>query len=216
MILTALAFAADCDVAAAVDTLKASGKRDAYDCVRQADDAKTPLLDAIIADPSNVRITRAMALWLLQRADTAWDPTIVTRLPADDRRLLADGVRAHRGRRTPAPDHARVFEQLDWYHPVDAYNDAKLTPTDRANIALADKPPPLPTAPAAEPVAAAAPPARGCGCGGDAPGEGAPANGAPATQTPAQPAAPAPAAPAAILFLGSLFRRSRARNHRPL
>jgi hypothetical protein len=167
MILVAMAFAADCDAVAAVSTLKASGKREAYDCVRSAESAKEPLINAIIADPTNVRLTRAMALWLLERGDAAWDPTIVVRLPAADRRLLGDGVRARRGRKTPSPEHEAVFSQLDWYHPVSSYTDAKLTPVDRANIALADKPPPLPK-PGEEAVVAveAAQPSRSCGCGG--------------------------------------------------
>jgi hypothetical protein len=152
--ILAVASAFACDVAAAVDTLKASGKRDAYDCARVSDEARAPLVAAIIADPTNTRLTRALALWLLERADTPWDPDLVTRLPAADRRLLADGVRARRGRATPAPDHARVFEQLPWYHPVPSYNDGKLTPTDMQNIRLADAPPPLSAPP--EPAA--------CGC----------------------------------------------------
>lgn len=167
MFLAALAWA-ECDVAAAVETLKASGDRASYLCVTAAEAALAPLDAALEADPSNPRISRATALWLLERHDRAWDPALVARLPADDRRLLSDGVRARRGRKTPSPDHEKVFAQFDWYQPSPAYNDRKLTELDRANIALADKPPPVAAAVSTEPIEQAVPPARGCGCDGGA------------------------------------------------
>jgi uncharacterized protein (TIGR03382 family) len=116
------------------------------------------------------RLTRAIALWLLCHPDGAWAADIVRRLGADDRRLLADGVHAVRGRPSPAPEHAKVYAQFPWYQPSPRYTDRLLSETDRANIALADNPPappPPPAEPAADltPAPAGGPTAKGmCGC----------------------------------------------------
>lgn len=112
----------------------------------------------------HVRTTRCLGLWLLERGDTAWDPSLVRRLSADDRRLLADGVYARRGRRSPSPDHDQIFRQFTWYQPDPRYTDNRLTDIDRANLSLADRPPAAPPPAAAPEVqpAAAEPP----GCGG--------------------------------------------------
>lgn len=163
MIVLLAAAALACDVAESITTLRASGTYEAYVCVMKEESARGPIAAAVMDDPTNPRLSRALALWLLERADTAWDPDLVRLLPAPDRRLIADGVRARRGRKTPAPEHEKVFLQMDWYNPIPGYSDARLTETDRANIAMADKPPPKVEPP---PVETTSPPTQPCGCGG--------------------------------------------------
>ncbi len=164
MMLVAIALAFACDPNAAVQTLKSTADKDAYVCVYQVDIAREPLVAALIVDPTNERLTRALALWLLHRTEDPFDADLVRRLNASDRRLLADGVRAHRGRRTPVPAHEKVFAQLLWYAPRDSYTDTQLSALDRENIAMADKPPPAPVVD--EPLPPA--PRHGCNCGGNA------------------------------------------------
>lgn len=108
---------------------------------------------------SQARYTRALTLWLLCHADTAWEPTVVGRLSPADRRLLADGVHALRGRKSPSPEHDAVFAQFAWYKPNPRYTDNLLSATDRANIDLANRPPPPPAPPPPVAEAADAPPA---------------------------------------------------------
>lgn len=157
MILVAAAFA--CDPIAAVATLRTTGDRDAYLCVSGAEVARDPLVAAIVAEPDNTRLTRALALWIIERAEQPFDADLVRRLNPADRRLLADAVRARRGRKTPVADHAKVFEQFAWYQPRETYTDSRLTAQDRANIGLADDPPP-PKPPTELPPA----PDHGCNC----------------------------------------------------
>lgn len=141
-----------CDLPASVALLQTSGDKDAYLCVAGEPEgaaAVTAALDALVGPPETLaearsRYTRAVTLWLLQRTDTTWDPALVRRLSADDRRLLADGVYARRGRASPAPPHDAVFKNLSWYAPDPNYTDGKLSAADREKIALADKPPPAP------------------------------------------------------------------------
>jgi MYXO-CTERM domain-containing protein len=146
-----LAWAA-CDPAAALPSLRAHGAQADYLCVAGAEEGKDLLLAQIVqnTDPTgkgDERLTRALVLWLLQRTDRAMDPAVVAKLSPDDRRLLADGIRARRGRASPAPDHVAIFQQLSWYEPDPSYTDARLRPVDRENLALVDpakKPPPPP------------------------------------------------------------------------
>lgn len=165
-----------------ITRLRAEADRQTYLCLALTDDAHDPLLaaaQATLADRGNDagednRLTRALAIHLLQRLDRALTEDEVRALNAADRRLLSDGVRAWRGRRTPSPEHERVFSQFAWYHPVDGYNNGLLTAQDRANITLLDDPPPAAlageeAAPAAAAVAQAteqgAQAPRGvCGC----------------------------------------------------
>lgn len=191
--LLSTAFA--CDPEAAMGTL-AGGPgelKDAYFCVMESERGRDLLVAAIDAAPApsnepivvsapgdpvptandadmaTARANRGLALWLLHRADAPWDPALVRRLPAKDRRLLSDGVRARRGRTSPAPEHAKVFAQFSWYRPEVGYTESRLSPGDLANILLADRPP----APAPAPVPIADAPvvevAAGesalCGCG---------------------------------------------------
>ncbi len=144
-----------CELAASVAVLATTGSKDDYLCVAGDPGAPVALvaaLDALHGDEKTVegprnRYSRALALWLLQHEDDAWDPIFIRRLSADDRRLLSDGVHARRGRQSPAPEHDAIFRNLPWYRPDPNYNDARLTPADKAQIALADRPPPAPLAP---------------------------------------------------------------------
>jgi hypothetical protein len=134
--------------------LRREADENAYVCLAQSDEARDPLVLAIAADPGQVRLTRALALWLLERSDAPMDADLVRSLSADDRRFLADGIRARRGRRSPASGHDRVFARFDWYQPDENWTPARLTAVDRDNIALCDRPPPV----------APAEVEQGCGC----------------------------------------------------
>lgn len=156
--------ACDGDPDAWITRLRAEADRQTYLCLALADDAHDPLLaaaQAALADRGNDagednRLTRALAVHLLQRLDRALTEDEVRALNAADRRLLSDGVRAWRGRRTPSAEHERVFSQFAWYQPVDGYNNGLLTDQDRANIRLLDDPPPVALAEQAQAPAATA------------------------------------------------------------
>lgn len=166
-----------CDIPGAIRTLETEGQKEAYDCVITSELAINPLTDAwdvTLPGEARDRLSRAMALYLLQQVDGAFNPMIVARLNPADRRLLADGVYARRGRASPAPEHAKVFAQFGWYKPHAGYTDGRLRPEDRANILLADRPPDPPAPLAAtvaetpsEPLPIVTPPAADpglCGC----------------------------------------------------
>lgn len=139
LFLVALAHA-QCDPAALLPGLIERGDKEAYLCVSRAESGKDLLLAEIDKDPlgEHNRVTRALVLWLLARSDQPMDPDLVARLSASDRRLLADGIRARRGRASPSVDHAKVFSLLHWYRPVPTYTDTRLKPIDRANLEVAD------------------------------------------------------------------------------
>ncbi|MDP2309528.1 MAG: hypothetical protein Q8P18_26130 [Pseudomonadota bacterium] len=194
LLLVGLALAAPtersgCDPAAALSEVVSRGAREAYLCVSRAEVGKELVLAEMAKDPlgersgrSDGRLTRALALWLLERTDRAMDPDLLARLAPADRRLLADGIRARRGRASPSPEHAAVFGQLSWYAPTPGYTDARLRPIDRANLALVDPavrllPPPDEEegdeeAPAASGVSVATPATCGCASGGGRTGLG--------------------------------------------
>jgi MYXO-CTERM domain-containing protein len=129
-----------CDPAKSAATLEESGTREDYLCVSRADTGKDLLLAEIGKDPlgEHNRLTRALVLWLLERADGPMDPDDIARLSPGDRRLLGDGIRARRGRASPSPEHAAVFAQLPWYAPMQHYTDGRLRPVDRANLEIVD------------------------------------------------------------------------------
>lgn len=169
-----------CDLATSVTALSTRGSKEDYLCVATAPEAPAALIAALDrldagnpdTDGPQNRYTRALALWLLAHDERPWDPALVRRLSADDRRLLSDGVHARRGRASPAPDHDAIFRNLPWYNPDAGYTNGRLTPEDRARIALADKPPPVePPAPLEEipgldgSSAGATDPAAADGCG---------------------------------------------------
>jgi hypothetical protein len=153
-IVAALAYAA-CDVASAIPEVRDHGRREAYTCLMGAEEAASSLVRALFETPGDPRLSRALALWMLQRADTPFDPAHVERLAPADLRMLADGVRARRGRKSPVPEHDQVFTQFAWYRPVATYTDGRLKPGDREQIAMLDRP--VPTSTAAAPPDPAAP-----------------------------------------------------------
>ncbi|MDP2314078.1 MAG: YARHG domain-containing protein [Pseudomonadota bacterium] len=171
LLLVGLVYAADCDPAAVLDELRASGPRELYLCVSKAEEGKDLLVAELLKEPAgSERLTRALVLWLLERTDRPMDPDLLARLSPSDRRLLADGIRARRGRASPSPDHAEVFRQLPWYAPVPGYNDARLRPVDRANLDAVD------------PAVRLVPPPAEPGGEGDA--DAGPAEGRVSAQTP--------------------------------
>ena len=179
LLALALAHAAPCDVPAAIAALPDGGRRDDYECVMEAEEGRDQLVAALIQAPvgKTERLTRALALWLLRRTDRPMDPALVERLSPADRRFLADGIHARRGRASPAVDHARIFEQFSWYEPDPTYTDARLRPSDRENLDVVDPSVRLVPAPVAPPDADAEVPAgvgdavtaetpNLCGCAG--------------------------------------------------
>ncbi len=141
-------------------TLQQGPDLDAYLCLAHTDDAHAPLLAAATTpgDDENIanRLTRALAVHLILRLDRPLTGEELRPLNAADRRLLRDAVYARKGRRTPSPDHALVFERFDWYQPDDRYTNGRLDDTDRANLALIDSPPEEPAEEEAQPTAAEA------------------------------------------------------------
>ncbi len=143
--------------------LVSRGSRRAYTCLAGDGTASEVLIARAAEAEESARLTRALAVWRLQRLDHEIpDPEARAYGPAD-RRLLQDGVKAHRGRRSPAPDHLEVLEGQSWYQPDDRYTDARLTPVDRHNLAVLTDPP----APPPPRVEAPPPPPTAtsrCGC----------------------------------------------------
>lgn len=135
LLLVGLA-AAECDVESAVGDVREHGKKEAYDCLIGSEAGADAALAALADNPADTRVSRALALWMLQRADTPFLPAHVAALNADDKRLLADGVRARRGRKSPVPQHETVFQQFDWYQPVATFTDGRLRPGDKEQIAI--------------------------------------------------------------------------------
>lgn len=174
-LLASLALAGDCDPTASVARLQKSGSQADYLCLMKAPEGKDLLVGALLETPTdNERLTRGLVLWLLEHTDQEMDESLISRLNPADRRLLADGIRARRGRASPAPEHVKVFEQLGWYEPVPNYTDARLRPVDRKNLdkvdpkvrvveaAPAAPTPDAPPVPVAPPVSAGTP--NLCGC----------------------------------------------------
>lgn len=147
----------------------ATGDETSYRCLINTDGFDADLVAAIRSaspeDPALPRYTRALALYLAARPSRPFNPEHVRLLNPADRRLLADAVRAQRGRKSPSEDHDRIFQKQSWYAPRPGYTDNQLTDVDRANIALADNPnavaPPPILEPATEPVPATT---SACGC----------------------------------------------------
>lgn len=113
-----------------------------YQCVVAGDDAERQLVAqmSLESNKAHPRLQRALVFVLLRTLQRPWNPKHVALLSPADRRLLADGVRARQGRRSPAEDHHRIFELWEWYEPVSGYTDNRLTQLDRINIGMADNP----------------------------------------------------------------------------
>ncbi len=148
--LLGVALAANCALDEAVAEVRDGGDKAAYLClVHEGGGAAAA---AAIGDGEEPRLRRAIALWLLQRYDIPFDPALVTLLNPADVRLLADGIKARRGRKSPVPEHEAVFSQFDWYKPLDTYTDGRLRPVDRANLDALTRPPVEPEPEQAEPA----------------------------------------------------------------
>jgi hypothetical protein len=131
-----------CDLDAAVESVIEQGDRASYLCLAESEEGASRLQRALSeGDARDPRLTRAVAIWLLLHADQPFEPAMVALLSPADVRLLADGVKARRGRRSPVPEHAAVFGQFDWYKPFDHYTDERLLGIDRANLATLERPP---------------------------------------------------------------------------
>jgi len=124
------------------------GKRDAYMCLAVLDDAQASLIarleDPALVEGARSRISRALAIHLLQRLDTTIAVEAVRVLEASERNLVRDGIHAHRGRQSASEEHHTVFEQFDWYRPDENFSNRLLQDVDMANIAMLDNPPPEP------------------------------------------------------------------------
>jgi hypothetical protein len=171
-----LTFAQDCPatIPETITVLETEASRLAYECLAKNDEAGAALITRL-GDPANPqpgRVSRALALWRLHRLDAEIPAEESRAYLADERRLLSDGIRAHRGRLSPSPEHTMVFEQLPWYKPSPGYTDGRLGALDKKNIEVVNNPP-KPPAPEEAPSAAdamaeaptAPPPKRSSGCG---------------------------------------------------
>jgi hypothetical protein len=139
-----------------ITALSSSQRRSAYGCLAELDEAGPVLLERVTQSPApSSALTRALAVHWMQRLDQPFPHEVARAIPASDRRLLSDAVRARRGRASPAPEHAEVFEQFAWYAPNPRYTDGRLTTLDRENIAVLSSPPEPPKPPEEEPAAAA-------------------------------------------------------------
>lgn len=152
-------------------------REDAYRCLADRDDAGSFLVAEVAALAKGVedtKLTRALAIHIMQRLDRPVPADQSRALGGADRRFLRDAVHARRGRQSPVPSNARVFERFDWYEPDRSYTPARLTALDHANLTMIDSPPKAPKVDpaggtAADAMAEAAPAAGAgtagmCGC----------------------------------------------------
>lgn len=160
MIWFFLASAWACEPTEAIAHLQSGEKIEDYLCLARTTPALAPLVEALLATKnpeSQARLSQALSLYLLERSSDNWDPSLLALLSPADRRLLVDGLHARRGRPSPAPAQAKIFEQLGWYKPDPHYTDGRLTAQDLEKIHVLEHPPaPVvpPPAPVAAPVAA--------------------------------------------------------------
>lgn len=161
------------EITAYIDAVEQTHSREAYLCLATLDEAGGALLEQVTRAPEpSTQLTRALAIHWMQRLDQPFPHDVARALPAVDRRLLSDAVKARLGRQSPAPEHVAVFEQFAWYTPDARYTDGRLTEQDRQNLTVLASPP-APPPPPEEPSAAemiadvAATPAteRGCAAG---------------------------------------------------
>ena len=98
LLLVVLAMA-DCDLDTSVASVREGGKRQAYDCLIRADEGGSRLVRGLYETPADARLSRALALWMLQRADSPFDPLHAAQLVPADLRLLArdQGITGYAG-----------------------------------------------------------------------------------------------------------------------
>ena len=130
------------DPAPLITELRAEGSPFAYDCLAGREDGQSLLIAAAEEGGDfNERVTRALAVWRMNRMEgEISDDEARSYLPPDVR-LLTDAIKAFRGRETAAPAHKAVLEKFDWYSPTPSFTDARLTELDRANIEKLLNPP---------------------------------------------------------------------------
>lgn len=129
-----------CNLDESIVSVRDHGTFEGYMCLAAAPEGAARITTALVETPSQPRLSRALAVWMLERPDAAFEPTHVEALSAADRRFLADGIRARRGRKSPVPEHDKAFAQFEWYAPVATYTDGRLKPGDKEKIASLDKP----------------------------------------------------------------------------
>lgn len=157
------ALAGDCpSVGESIATLRGAGERASYECLAQDDQAEAPLIAALAEGGEGAeRLSRALALFRLYHMEAEIPAEEARALLPPDRRLLADGIHAFRGRASPAEEHRLVLEQLPWYKPNPAYTDSRLTDLDRRNLEMVNNPPPAPVEPKPSAADAMGQPAAG-------------------------------------------------------
>lgn len=143
-LMLSVAFGATCpdSFEARVAELLQEGIKEHYVCVVDAEDAERQLVAAMgqTWQDSAAPLRRAMVFVLLNTLERPWNPKHVLLLSPADRRLLADGVKARRGRKSPSLEHDQIFRQWDWYRPIPSYTDNRLSQIDVINVGMADNP----------------------------------------------------------------------------
>jgi len=162
-LMLAVALGGDCPVSfdARVSLLLGEGLRDHYLCVVEADDSERQLVSYMgpTWKESAAPLRRALVFVLLNTTNRLWNPKHVLLLSPADRRLLADGVKARKGRKSPSVEHHAIFNQWQWYRPIPSYTDNRMSQTDRINVGMADNPEEfIPKSIEAKPTSS------GCGC----------------------------------------------------
>jgi hypothetical protein len=154
-----------------VPLLRSAGDEAAYNCLAEDDRSLELLLEESLSPNGQEnhpeRITRAMAVWRMHRLESEIPAEEARAYNPSDVRLLTDAINAYRGRTSPSPEHASVFEKFDWYAPSAQFTVARLTETDVANVAmLLDPPEPIPEAQPVETEAEASAQnrVRACSC----------------------------------------------------
>ena len=120
------------------------GARSAYECLAGNPSGQALLIDALNKaqdDDTTNKLSRALALWRLYRLNTSISAEEARSYQPTDLRLLQDGIRAHRGRKSPSPTHLKVFEKISWYQPNAIYTDSLLTEQDHLNLQMLLNPP---------------------------------------------------------------------------
>ena len=145
LLLVTVALACPDDLADNFAPLRSAGDESAYNCLAQDDRSLGLLLEASRLDSGPEdhpeRITRAMAVWRMNRLDLEIGAEEARAYNPSDVRLLTDAIKAFRGRRSPSTEHETILERFDWYSPTPQFTDARLTETDAENIAILLEPP---------------------------------------------------------------------------
>ena len=130
-----------------IEGLYGANKDVAYRCLIEREEAGLALMARLDKEEKGSQrapaMSRALALFLLERSDRLFQRNEIKALLVVDRRCLRAGLRARKGRKSPAPNHDKVFSKFDWYQTDPGYTDKRLTEIDRENSLHLDKLPPL-------------------------------------------------------------------------